>query len=402
MTSRERMIAVLDGKIPDRVPCGLGGCETAGLHLLAYDKLIEILKLERNPPRLDTFMLNTVFERELIEAIPGDIILLASPRMCGSRLWGRGYEQEWKEQILWGKKFRVSVRERFKVNEDGSMIWVSAGNLRCPAGGIYFDSESTGDFNYDFEVPSPDTFNPPHQLDEKVLYDLEAAAKNLYEETALCICAGETITDLQVQPAGFIGTMMLMKQEPDIMHEYLGKSIESGLAQLKQLEQAIGKYVNILSIAHDFGDNKGVTIGPQLWREIYKPYYQRLFGEWKKITKMKINLHSCGSIVEILPDLIECGIDIYNPVQTSAANMDSQLLKERFGENLIFYGGAYDAQKVPKNADYDTVYMIVKNNLEVFKQGGRYIFAGVHNLPGDTPKHHLEAMLDAWRDNRDY
>jgi uroporphyrinogen decarboxylase len=117
---------------------------------------------------------------------------------------------------------------------------------------------------------------------------------------------------------------------------------------------------------------------------------------------MKINLHSCGSIVGILPDLIECGLDIINPVQISAANMNAEALKEEFGDRIIFYGGAYDAQLVSRNAGYECVFETVKNNIDIFKRNGRYIFAGVHNLPGDLPEEHLAALLDAWKFAREY
>lgn len=402
MTSRERVRCVLEGKIPDRVPNGLGACETAGLHLCAYEKLQKAAGVRGNPPRLDTFMLNAVFERDMIEATDGDMILLASPRMCGSRLWGKGYEREWKEQSLWGRKFRVSIKEKFSVNQDGSMVWESAGGLRCPPGGFYFDSASPGAFALNYEVPSPDSYKPPKDIPEPMLRDLEETAKALYEETSLGICCGEAIEDLQIAPAGFVGSMMLMRDEPDIMHEFLQKAVDASLSQLLQLEQAIGKYVDILSVAHDLGDNRGVTMGGDLWRDIYKPHYVKWFREWKKITRMKINLHSCGSVADILSDLIECGMDIFNPVQISACGMDARAMKEQFGDKLVFYGGAYDAQTIPREADYDAVYATVKNHCGILKESGRFIFAGVHNLPGDLPEHHLSAMLKAWKDCRDY
>jgi uroporphyrinogen decarboxylase len=146
MTSRERVRRVLNGEVPDRVPNGLGACETAGLHLLAYSELREALGLRGAPPRLDTFMVNAVFERDMIRAIDGDMVLLASPNMCGSRLWGKGYEREWKEQRLWGKTFRVSARERFTERPDCSVSWDTTGTV-CPPGGLFFDGVPQGGFS---------------------------------------------------------------------------------------------------------------------------------------------------------------------------------------------------------------------------------------------------------------
>jgi uroporphyrinogen decarboxylase len=401
MTSRERVRAVLDKKVPDKVPSGLGGCETAGLHVLTYDKLQSVLNVPRRPPRVDTFMFNAVFELPMLEAAGCDILLLASPRMCKSRLWGYGYETEWKEQTFWNKTFRISVKDSFSTLPDGTYVWDTGGGAVCPPGSVFFDAPPRPtNLSAGFEYISPDDYNPPMELDQTLLRSLEETARLMYEETGYSICMGETITDLQVSPGGMMGAMVLMLEQPEVFKAFLQKSLDSGLSQLKMLEQAVGKYADILSIAHDFGDNKCVTIGAPLWREIYKPFYMKLFTGWKKTTKMKINLHSCGSVESILGDLIECGLEIYNPVQVSANNMNAGSLKVRFGDRLIFWGGGYDAQMFCPEDSYEKVYEAVGKQINTLKQGGGYIFSGVHNLPSEVPGHHLKAMLDAFRDNR--
>ena len=401
MNSRERVRAVLNHQIPDRVPNGLGGCETAGLHIVAYDNSQEALGMDAKPPRLDTFMTNAVFEEELIKAMDGDIILLASPNMCKSELRGDVADQ-WKEQMLWGRKFSVPVGDYFRENSDGSIIWESFGNAICPKDCYFFDHNNKSDLLADFGVPDPDKFHPRDTIDECVLRNLEREAKRLYEETDLSICLGESITDLQVAPGGMIGSMILMMEEPDVMCEFLAKCVEAGLKQIKLLDEAVVKSVDILSVAHDFGDNRGVTIGPELWREIYKPYYKQFFTGWRNITNMKVNLHSCGSISSIMGDLIECGAQIINPIQTSAADMSASSLKERFGKDVVFWGGGYDAQLINNEATYEEVYRTVYDNIKILGNGGNYIFAGVHNLPATLPESHLKAMIDAYRDAREY
>ena len=401
MTSRERVRKVLDHQLPDRVPNGLGGCETVGLHLLAYDELQKALGVERKPPRLDTFMTNAVFEEPVIRAMEGDIILLASPNMCNSQLRGDVADQ-WKEQQLWGRTISVSVKDRFREESDGSVVWETRWGAICPPGTFYFDHKDETDLLADFDVPDPDDYHPRDMISEEMLRHLETQGKRLYEETDLSICLGESITDLQVQPGGMIGAMILMVEEPDVMQAFLEKSMEASLKQIALLEQAVGKYVDILSIAHGFGDNRGVTIGADLWRKIYKPYYKRYFDGWKRATDMKINLHSCGSIAAIMGDLIECGVQVVNPIQTSAADMDPASLKTRFGKDVVFWGGGYDAQLISKEDTYEDVYRKVLDNIKTLGAGGNYIFGGVHNLPGDMSKDHLKAMLDAYRDGRNY
>ncbi len=402
MTSRERVRAVLEHHVPDRIPNAWGGCETTGLHVIAYQNLQKVLGVPQTPPRLDTFMVNAVFEEEVIQAMEGDVILVDSPRMCRAPIRTPGWEKQWKEQELWGRTFRVPVQEKFRVLPDGAVVWESSGNVVCPKGSFFFDTPSGTDLMADFDFPDPDDYHPPMELPPDLLRRLEDTARYLYEETEYSLCLGETITDLQIQPGGMIGAMVLMKEEPDVMRAFLEKSLESALSQLRQLEQAVGKYVDILSIAHDFGDNRGITIGEELWRELYKPYYYRLFQEWKKITGMKSNLHSCGGVRAILPDLIECGVDLYNPVQISAQEMEPAQLKEDFGEKIIFWGGGYDAQQFRPEDSYETVYARVKENLRVLGKGGGYFFSGVHNLPADVPAEHLRAILNAYCQVREY
>lgn len=401
MNARERVRAVLNGSIPDRVPNGLGGCETCGMHILSYDRLQDVLGAKKTPPRLDTFMTNAVFEEDVISKMEGDIILLASPNMCKSPLRGN-VSSEWKNEMLWGKKFSVSVKDFFLKNDDGSIVWETAGNTVCPPGGFYFDHNAPTDLTQEFEVPDPDAFHPRDALSDETLRHLENEAKHLYEETDLSICLGESITDLQIAPGGMIGSMVLMLEESEIMKALIDKCADAGLKQIELLNQAVGKYVDILSVAHDFGDNRGVTIGAKLWREIYKDAYRKFFSGWHARTNMKINLHSCGSIEAILPDLIECGADIINPIQTSAKDMDAKSLKEKFGKDVIFWGGGYDAQLISADADYEEVYKAVYENVKTLGRNGGYIFSGVHNLPAEMSEKHIKAMLDAFNDARNY
>ena len=400
MTPRERMRSFLAGEKVDRIPNGLGGCETAGLHNVAYDRLKWILGVTDSKNRVCTFMNNAIFEPSVLEAMEGDIILLGS-RMCPSRFWGPGTDRKWKDLNIWGITIQVAQEWNFRKDPDGTYWWDD--RKKCPPGALYFDppAPSTVGLRFDdADPPSPNDFNPSHELPETLLRRLEEDARLLYENTNYCITCGEMIRDLQLRPGGVQSWWMRMMEEPDACHEFLGKACDAGIAQLKQLHQAIGKYCDILMIADDMGDVRGVTVGPGLWREIYKRHYKRLFTEWHNITNMKVSLHCCGAVSDILGDLIECGLDIFNPIQISAHGMEPEKLKADFGGDLIFYGGCFDAVLCPSTTPDEVVYGTVKRNIEIFSKDGGYIFAGVHNLPGDTPELHLRAMLEAYRDCR--
>jgi len=404
MTSRERVRAVLNHQIPDWVPNGLGGCETSSLHVLTYDNLQKMMGVERKPPKIDSCMCIAIFEEPVIRAIDGDILLLASHKFCESEYRG-DIEDQWKETELWGRTFSVPKSVNFQKNDDGSLTWLSHmwnGGAVCTKTSYYFEHTEFTDLMADFQVPNPDDFRPCDTFDERLLRNLENTVKRLYEETDLSLSLGEWVTNLQVQPGGFAGHMILMMEEPDVMKEILDHYVDAALKQVTLLDQAIGKYVDMASMVQDIGDNRGVTIGAPLWREIYKPAYKKLFQGWKQRTNMKINFHCCGSIEEIMGDLIECGLEVLNPVQTSAANMTPALLKERYGKDIVFWGGAYDAQSMPADAPYEYVYRTVYDNIKTFAAGGNYIFSGVHNLPAALSDTHLKALLDAYRDARMY
>lgn len=404
MTSRERVRAVLNHQIPDRVPNGLGGCETSGMHVLAYERLQNVLGVEPRIPKMYTFLANALFEEPVLQAMEGDMINLTSHKLCESDLWG-DIAGQWKEQPLWGRKFLIPSKIHMHEQSDGSIVWEAKGwfnGLTCPRGSYYFDHKETTDLMVDLEIPDPDDFHPCDTFPDETLRKLENLAKKMYEETDFSLGLGEGVTNLQVQPGGFANYMILLMEEPDVMQEILMKHVDAALKQVELLHQAVSKYVDTVSMVQDIGDNRGVTIGAELWRRVYKPAYKKLFQGWRKRTNMAVNFHSCGSVAEIMEDLVECGLQILNPVQTSAAGMDLKVLKEKYGKDVIFWGGAYDAQLIRPETPYEEVYRQVYDNIRILAEGGHYLFSGVHNLPATIPEHHLKALLDAYRDARDY
>jgi uroporphyrinogen decarboxylase len=396
MTSRERVRNVFSRKPVDRIPNGLGGCETAGLHCVAYDRIKNVLGVDDLKNRMSTFMCNSIFEPSVLDAMGGDVILLGS-RMCPSRFWHDDKVTGWREMSIWDISVQVPSKWRFTRDCDGSWWWDDT--RKCPPGAYYFDAIRAGvpETGVSTSAPTPDDFSPVHNLPEELLRALEEDARWLYENTEYSIWCGEYIQDLQYHGGGSEQWWMRLATDPDICGEFLDKACEAALPQLVQLDQAVGKYCDALMIAGDTGDLRGITIGPDLWRDVYKPRYKTLFAGWHTVSNMKVSMHNCGSIVDILDDLVECGVDVLNPIQTSARGMDPSELKERFGDDLILYGAAYDALSMAgKSAE--AVYESVKKTIRILSCGGRYLFAGVHNLPADLSEDHLRAILQAYDD----
>jgi uroporphyrinogen decarboxylase len=190
--------------------------------------------------------------------------------------------------------------------------------------------------------------------------------------------------------------MMMLMTEKETCHEIMERSVEATISCLRLVNQAVGGYCFAWGIASDdSGTQRCEFIAPDLWAEMMKPHYRKLCDWVHANTSFKTFLHSCGSIPRLIPHWIEAGVDILNPVQTSAAGMDPRRLKSEFGRKLVFWGGGCDTQSVLPNGTPQEVREHVKENVEIFAPGGGYVFTQVHNIQAKVPPKNVEAMLDA-------
>ena len=190
---------------------------------------------------------------------------------------------------------------------------------------------------------------------------------------------------------------MMLMTEKETCHEMMDRSVEATIKCLGLVNQAVGDYCFAWGIAaDDSGTQRGEFIRPELWAEMLKPHYKKLCDWIHAHTSWKVFLHSCGSVYHLLPHFIEAGIDILNPVQTSAANMDPARLKSEFGDRLVFWGGGCDtpaACSAPprrrKSAGTSS------ERIDIFAPGGGYVFNQVHNIQANVPPENILAMFDA-------
>lgn len=153
--------------------------------------------------------------------------------------------------------------------------------------------------------------------------------------------------------------------------------------------------VDMIWTGDDFGTQKGMMISPNLWREVFKPRMQHLFKELKRMNpKVEMAYHSCGSIVSIIPDLIEIGVDVLNPIQPQAKGMELGRLKRKFGDKLVFFGGV-DEQKILPFGSVQEVEEEVKLRVAQAGEGGGFIIAPAHNIQPDTPLQNIYAYFEA-------
>ena len=170
------------------------------------------------------------------------------------------------------------------------------------------------------------------------------------------------------------------------------------LQNLEKWLGAVGPYIDIIAFGDDLGGQTGPLLSPSMYRRYYKPYHQKLFKRAQELADVKVMLHCCGGVRDILADLIEAGLDAINPVQINCTGMDPAQLKAEFGQDLTFWGGGCDTRDMLNSATPSQVARHVKEQVKIFSPGGGFVFQQVHNILANVPPENILAMFEAVND----
>lgn len=201
---------------------------------------------------------------------------------------------------------------------------------------------------------------------------------------------------------GFEDWYSVLASEPAKAHWIMDKLLEIKVEFWDQVLDLAGEYIDIVCETDDLGMQNAPLISPKMYREYIKPRQQALFSFIKQKADVYVFLHSDGSIYDLLPDIIETGVDIINPVQLSAAKMDPIVLKKEFGKDLTFWGAGVDTQSTLPFKPPEEVRDEVRRNIEVFAPGGGFVFGPVHNIQGDVPPENIIAMWETFMELSEY
>jgi uroporphyrinogen decarboxylase len=189
--------------------------------------------------------------------------------------------------------------------------------------------------------------------------------------------------------------LMDLMVDPGNVEKLLDELMKRHLATLEKVCQSVGDIVDIIRFGDDLGTTQGPFMEPEIYRQLFKPRHKILCDYVKENSQMHTYIHSCGSISLLMPDLIDAGIEIFNPVQTNAHLMEPEFLKKEFGKDCTFWGGGIETAGVLNNAAPGEIRDQVLNRLEVFSEGGGFVFNTVHNILPDVPPENIVAMFDA-------
>jgi uroporphyrinogen-III decarboxylase len=419
MTSRERVLKSLNHKEPDRVPLDLGASMLTGMHVSSVYKLRQALELD--PPGtpvkvLDPYQMLGEVEMDLVDALGVDVVLAPA----ATTLFG--FKREvWKPWTLFdGTPLLVPEDFNTEAEANGDVLMYPEGDRtatasgRMPAGGFYFDV-IVRQPPLDEQKLNPDDnteeFTPFSKAD---LTYFENEVERLNRETDKAVFAGFCFTsfgDIALVPAPWLKNPKGIRDieewyistvaRRDYVYRVFERQCEIGLANLEKLHQALRDKVQVTLITGtDFGAQNNLFISKQSYRDLYKPFHKTVNDWLHRNTSWKTFIHSCGAVVELIPDLIEAGFDILNPVQTAAAGMDPKGLKERFGEQIVFWGGGVDTQSTLPFGTPAEVKAEVRDRVETFGRGGGFIFAAIHNIQAGIPVENLVAMFEAFQECR--
>ena len=376
MNSRERVVAALNHKEPDKLPIDLNGTLVTALTRIAYENLRQYLGLEPdNDPNISSREMDTVRSLE-------DVL--------------NHYQIDTRCIHL-----KAGLLSTSREMPDGT--YYDAFGIRWKKASFYYDAIERPLAGK--TIKDLDTAPWPERYDAGKVAGLREEARALYENTDYCLVA-------DIPGLGpFEGACFTRGHDQFCMDLYLDipfaealldKITDTIIAFWDQFLDKVGDYVQVCAQGDDVGMQSSPFISPDMYRRFVKPRQKRLFDFIHSKTDAKIFYHSCGSVYDLIPDFIEIGVDILNPVQRSAAKMDIEVLKREFGKDIYFWGGGIDVQQQLPYLSLPEIEDVVKRTIDILGPGGGFVFFPSHNIQADITPERFDRVFQTVLKNRDY
>jgi uroporphyrinogen decarboxylase len=419
MTPRERVLQAFAHREADGVPRDFSGHRSSGIAAIAYAKLRDHLGFAKKPIRVyDPVQQLAVVDEDVLSRFGIDVVEM-----------GRGFaraDKDWRDWTLPDGVPCAMPAWTAPERLPGEWVLRSPSRTvigRMPDGALYFEQ-----VNYPF-MATEDLEGIPRAFEESMWTSPAGAAppgplaegaegERILREGAVRLRAS---TDRAI--VGLFGGnlfeagqflyrndnfFLLLAGEPARAESFLDKLVELHVDKLRGFLGAVGDSIDVIVFGDDLGMQTGPQISPEMYRRFFKGRHARLWGEAKRLAPagrggepgrppIRVMLHSCGGIRELLPDLIDAGLDAVNPVQISCDGMDAAGLKRDFGGDLVFWGGGCDTRTVLPYGSPREVGDHVKRQVEVMRKGGGFVFQQVHNVLANIPPENVVAMFDAAR-----
>lgn len=373
MTSRQRVLSAINHQEPDRMPIDLGVHFSTGISAFAYYNLRNHLGLSTDKVEMiDCVQMLARVDDDILERFHVDTVLL---------------NPAWPKPYFWQPRegYRFQVPDTFRPEAQPNGAWkveINGNSMYMPEGGFFFDG-AWPDFYCMSEEDKLDFF--------------AKRAEKLYKET-------DKFTMMMGYGAFFGGLDFAcdMLTDPELCIEQNEHHLKAQIEKFDRMNAKMGKYVQAIELNSDLGTQQGLMCTPDSYAECCQPFLKKFCQHVHETSDIKIFLHSCGSVIKAIPMLIDAGVDVLNPVQISAREMDPKVLKEQFGDKICFWGGGCETQTALWSYTPDQIRDHVKELVSIFKPGGGFVFNQVHNIMGNVPPENIVAMLDTAYENSWY
>lgn len=416
MNSRERLQRTLNREPADRVCVDFGATHVTGISVSTLSKVRKALLGEDDyrVKVIEPYQMLGEIDEQLTEALGIDVVGVLGPKTMF------GFEnKDWKPftmfdgtEVLVPGNFNVTPDDKggWYLYPEGDMSAAPSGHM--PRDGYYFDTICRQEPIDEDKLDPADNLVEFGQLareDIQPLVDLADKAVKADKGTILS-APGTGFGDIALVPA------MWMKRTPGIRdveewyistaarRDYVYKVFEGqceiAMRNLKLLIDTLGDKIQVVfTTGTDFGTQRGLFISVQAYRDLFKPFHKAINDFIHANSNWKIFIHSCGAVKELIPDFIDAGFDILNPVQCSAAGMNARELKEEFGKDMVFWGGGVDTQKTLPFGTAEDVYNEVRERIEIFNNPTGMVFNTIHNIQAKAPVENVLAMFRAIQDS---
>jgi uroporphyrinogen decarboxylase len=374
MNPRQRVMMALDHKEPDRIPIDLGATIVTSITRTSYISLKERLGLPLEEIKmLDYVQQLPYLDDALVDRLGVDFRMVQLPAATapGLEIFEEGDYYAFIDR--WGSKLHMPKE-----------------------GGLYFDW-------VDFPIKEPtmealDQYRWPHPDPQEYNVRLGKQARDLYENTDFALVGSAVIGGgIFEQPARTMGLenfLMALVTEPRFADRLMEQITDIYIESCNNYLDEVGQYIQVFTYWDDVNTQSGWMIRPELFRKMIKPKERRLVEAIKKKTDAKIFFHGCGATFDLIPDLIDLGFDILNPVQVSARGMDTRRLKQEYGRDITFWGGGVDTQQTLPFGSPSEVVDEVKRRIDDLATGGGFVFAAIHNIQAFVPPENIIAAFN--------
>ena len=409
MTSRERIQASLNHKTPDRVPIDLGSTPSSGISAVAHNNLMNHLNWDSPTLIYDVVQQLAQPDNKLVDLLGIDILDIG-------RTYNK-YPMEWSPVKLsngnqaWHPSwFKPVQNERGNWNvhhEDGELI------ATMPEGATFYDQtffpwadgypqgrkamEEALNEAMDHVLWSKLVHSPwDHSGEDNFYSDLRAKTLHLRENSdkALLVVNGCNLFEWGTFLRRMDNFLMDLYIDQDNVAILLELLMERHMDGLKKTCDAVGDVIDVIRFGDDLGMDSGPFMGLDVYRDLFHDHRSQLCSYVHNNSSMKTFLHTCGSMYQYIPSLIEEGIDIINPVQTNCLNMEPEKLKNEFGNEIVFWGGGMDPRAILNGGSPEDVRKETRRRLEIFAPAGGFVFNNIHNIMPDVPPENILAMFD--------